>query len=126
MKKGIINKAIEEAKKSKYYPYKIGAVVFKNSSIISWGHNEIRSSRIHPKHKIWENSLHAEQAALIGLDWEKLNNVSIFVCRLTRSNKFAMARPCDNCMSLLRHIGIKKVYYTVNNDYIEEVKIRKI
>lgn len=103
--------AIEEAEKSNCR-YKVGAVVFKNSSILSSGHNAKRANSIHPKYQVWPHSLHAEQAALLGLDWHKLKNASIFVLRLTKAQKLSLAKPCQTCQNLLAFVGIKKVFYT--------------
>ena len=41
----------------------------------------------------------------------------IFVARVQReSGRFTIAKPCDNCQTMLRSYGVKKVYYTVDND----------
>ena len=60
---GIIKLCLLESEKSNYR-FKIGAVVFKGSRILSSGHNEIRSVRyINNRYKTYLNTLHAEQAA---------------------------------------------------------------
>lgn len=80
----VIKCAMNEAKKSNYNP-QIGAVVFKGKRIYGSGHNGIRSSSISMKHKKWEESLHAEQAAMLNLDWNKLKGCSIFVYRTNKN-----------------------------------------
>jgi len=112
IKAGVMKRGLEEAEASKCYPYRIGAVVFRNSAILSSGHNARRGHSIHPKYQAWADSLHAEQAALLGLDWARLKGCSIFVVRLTQGGDFSLARPCKTCMGLLHHVGIKKVFYT--------------
>ena len=67
----IIKTAIEEAKKSTCHP-RIGAVIFKGKRILSKGFNDIRSSSIPLKHRKWVESLHAEQSALLKVDWNTL------------------------------------------------------
>lgn len=113
MTSGILKLAIEEAERSDYR-FRIGAVVFKGSRIMSSGHNGIRSSRIHPLHKNYNNSLHAEQDAILNIkDWSTLKGCSILVIKISKSKGImSMAKPCDMCQSLLRHVGIKTMYYS--------------
>jgi len=41
----------------------------------------------------------------------------VFVCRVKRgSKKIGLARPCEDCQRVLKAVGIKKVYYTINNN----------
>jgi len=40
----------------------------------------------------------------------------VFVCRVKRgSKKIGLARPCGDCQRILRAVGVKKVYYTINS-----------
>jgi deoxycytidylate deaminase len=113
MNAGIVKRALEEAEISPYYPYKIGAVIFSKNRILGSGHNDIRCNSIHPKYKNFENSLHAEQAAILSVkDWSVLKGSSIFVIRMNLTGNISMAKPCDMCMSMIKHVGIKKIYYT--------------
>ena len=69
---GIIKRCLEECEKSQYR-FHIGAVIFNSKRIISSGHNGIRSSvNIKNKYKKFKNSLHAEQAALMNIEWNKV------------------------------------------------------
>lgn len=110
---GIIKRCLEECEKSTYR-FRIGAVIFKGSRIISSGHNGIRSvSQIKDKFKKYENSLHAEQAALISIDWNKVKGCSILVMKISPSKgTLSMALPCEMCRAILNHVGIKNIYYT--------------
>ena len=122
--KGIINLAIAEAEKSTYR-FKIGAVIFKGKRIISSGHNGIRSSaNIKNKFKNYINSLHAEQAALMNIDWCKVKGCSIFVAKVShRHGLISMASPCDMCRSILSHVGINTIYYADSNGQIVREEI---
>jgi len=118
IKNSILNRAIDEAEKSKHN-YRIGAVVFKGAKIFGVGHNAFRSNGIHPKYQVWKGSLHAEQAAVLGLDWAKLKGTSMLVVRVTKTGKLAMAKPCQVCMSLINYLGIKNLYYSDRNGTIQ-------
>ena len=110
---GIIKRCLEECEKSTYR-FRIGAVIFKGSRIISSGHNGIRSVfQIKNKFKKYENSLHAEQSALMNIDWSKVKGCSIPVMRNSPSKRIlGMSEPCETCMGILNHVGIKNIYYT--------------
>ena len=110
---GIIKRCLEECEKSTYR-FRIGAVIFKGSRIISSGHNGIRSSsQIKSKFKKYENSLHAEQAALMNINWNKVKGCSILVLKISKTKKqLSNAKPCPLCQKLLAHIGTHNIYYS--------------
>lgn len=118
----VIKRAINEINKSNY-DIKIGAVVFKGKRIYGSGHNGIRSSSISMKYKKWEESLHAEQAALLNLNWDKLKGCSILVYRTNKNGQLAMAKPCEMCQRLIKYVGIKNIYFTTNYG---EIKLEKV
>lgn len=117
---GILNKAIKEAKKSNLPIFRIGAVVFKGNRVISFGHNKKGiCTKIHPRYRNIYDTVHAEQNAIIKVkNWDKLKDTSILVIRLCRSNVLSMAYPCEMCLDLIRHVGIKEIYYTNHNSEI--------
>ena len=124
---GIIKRCLEECEKSTYR-FRIGAVIFKGSRIISSGHNGIRSvSQIKDKFKKYENSLHAEQAALMNIDWNKVKGCSILVMKISPSKGIlSMSKPCEICQKLLEHIGIKTIYYSNEKGEIVREKLENL
>ena len=123
---GIIKLCLLESEKSNHR-FKIGAVVFKGSRILSSGHNEIRSSNIPSKHKLYNNSVHAEQAALLGTDWNKLKGCSILVMRCSKTKgSLSNAKPCSLCQKLLAHIGIRNIYYSNEIGEIVHAKLEDL
>ena len=122
LRAGIIKRCLEECETSTYR-FKMGAVIFNKKAIISSGHNDIRSSSIPDKYKVWPNSIHAEQDALLGTDWNKLKGCSILVMKCSKTLKqLSNAKPCPMCMKVLEHVGIKDIYYS--NEQGEIVKVR--
>ena len=121
----VLNTAIEEAVKSTHHP-RIGAVVFKGKRIFGSGHNGIRSSNIPMKHRNWVESLHAEQAALLDLDWNKLKGCSMLVVRVSKTGVFGICKPCPMCSKIINHVGIKTVYYTNEQGEIVSVKANNL
>ena len=123
---GIIKLCLLESEKSNYR-FKIGAVVFKGNRILSSGHNEIRSSNIPSKHNLYINSVHAEQAALLGTDWNKLKGCSILVMRCSKTKgNLSNAKPCPLCQKLLAHIGIRNIYYSNEIGEIVHAKLEDL
>ena len=107
----VIETALEECSKSTFR-LKIGAVIFKGKRILGKGHNDIRSCSLSMKHRHWEESIHAEQSALLNLDWNKLKGCSILVMRISKKGKLGMCKPCPMCEKLIKHVGLKNIYYT--------------
>lgn len=117
---GIINRCIEEALRSDY-KFKMGAVIFDKKRILSCGYNQIRScSFIRRDKRKWENSLHAEQAAILrASSYKILDGASILIMKISKSEHcLSNARPCDYCLASLEYVGIKKIYYTDSNGEI--------
>lgn len=121
----VLNTAIEEAGKSTHHPH-IGAVVFKGKRIFGSGHNGIRSSSLPMKHRHWEESLHAEQAALLNLDWDKLKGCSMLVVRVSKTGMFGICKPCPMCSKIINHVGIKNVYYSNEQGEIVSAKAKTL
>lgn len=67
---------------------------------------------------------HAELSALLPLmnrkniEW---NKVKLYIYRETKDGVKSMARPCPSCQRLIRNLGIKKIFYTTENGYIQEI-----
>jgi len=111
---GILKAAIKIAEKSSHHKCKIGAVIFKGSRIFAVGNNNIRScSLVSKKYKTYENSLHAEQAAILNTSRKSLKGSDILVIRLSADKEFLrMARPCQMCMNFIQYVGIKNIWYS--------------
>lgn len=119
---GVFKLGIQRAEESDVF-FRIGAVIFKGSRIISSGKNEFKNSGVPYKYRKTKLSIHAEQAALEGIDWRKLKGCSIFVIRVNRSGKISMAYPCEYCIKTLNHVGIRWIYYTNRNGEVKRVKL---
>lgn len=121
---GIVKRCLKEIEKSNNPNYKFGAVIFKNGRIINSGHNQFRSSSIPRKYKKFEDSLHAEQAAILGIDWGILKNASILVMKTNRSGNFSISFPCSYCYNSLKYVGVKWIFYTNRKGEIMKEKIK--
>ena len=98
--------------------YKHGAVLVKGGSVINTSCNKNRlvsfGSRFCTEHE-GTPTLHAELGAILGLDRSITEGASIYVCRVGKDNGFRLSKPCSMCTAAMQHVGIKKVYWTIDN-----------
>ena len=120
-------KAVSEL--SDYPIHKLGCCVVKGHRIISSGCNS--KSKCHPiqakldteKYGVeCAGKCHAEISALLPLIRDKvdLKGSAIYIYRQHKNGTLAMARPCSSCQKVIRELGIKKVFYTIENGYAVE------
>ena len=123
--KCIIRRSIQLAGLSTNDKYRLGAVVFKGSRIISEGYNKFRSCGIPSIYKKYPLTLHAEQDCINNVNWKKLKGKSILVVRINKHDELLLAHPCKYCMNTIKHIGIKNIYYSDNKGNIIREKVCK-
>lgn len=105
----IINLAIREARKSPCR-FRMGAVIWNKSFIASSGHNN--PFKTHPKSNVPWKTVHAEFAAILGVEPHHLAGASIYIHRLKRNGSPGLAKPCSYCQMLLDAVGIINVEYS--------------
>jgi deoxycytidylate deaminase len=111
--------AKKESRKNTTHRIKVGAVITKNGRVLSLGHN---LAKTHPA--IGTYQIHAEAAAIIAARHE-LMGASIWVYRETADGIPGMAKPCSDCMALIIHSGIERVYYSHSEfPYFDFIKLR--
>lgn len=105
--------AFKQAAKSEHDQHKLGATIVKGHRILATGFNQLRSSSVTKT-----NTLHAEAAAILQLLKERrledLSGAELYVTRFTRGGAVGLARPCSQCMALIRSVGIAEVHYTTD------------
>ena len=97
-----------------------GAVLARGASVINVSKNKnnfcsfgrrFRKGDIQPGH----STVHAELGSILGIDRRKTEGADIYVARVGKKGDFKMSKPCPMCESALRHVGIRRVIYTINN-----------
>ena len=120
-------KAVSEL--SDFKQHHIGAVAVSKHKIISSGYNSNKTNPIQKRfnaHRFDVDSrhtVHAELHCLLPLINRKdinFSDVSLYIYRRHKSGELALARPCASCEALIRSLGIRNIYYTGNNSYINE------
>jgi len=82
--------------------YRLGAVGLRSDGAI------VTSSNI--PHRVPEPNTHAERRLVKKLNWGS----TVYVVRIKRDGKLAIARPCKKCQSAMLLRGIQRVYYSIN------------
>src|SRR5690349_19301560 len=95
--------------------FRLGAVLVKKNRVLSWGINKMKRS--HPAQLKYSDvpfltGLHAELHTCIGLTEEDLTGASIYVARLLKSGRTALALPCGGCRRFLQEAGVREAFYT--------------
>lgn len=106
----------------------IGCIAVYKHKVISTGCNKEKTNPLQAKYNIYrftENSphkIHAEIDCLSSLISSNIDfsKISLYIYRQTKDGNLALAKPCASCMALIRHLGIKHIYYTTNNSYCYE------
>lgn len=121
-----LDEAINYAKNSNL-SHKHGCVIVYGDEIISRGYNKKCSS-------LKNYSIHAEIDAINRLNKKYktkkiLSKCSLYVIRIRNGFNFSdddthdclkMSKPCMNCASKINKIGIKNVYYSVDDNYVPD------
>ena len=105
--------------KKSTYCHRLGAVVVKKNRIIGMGFN--KPFKTHPKSGNRFKTVHAELDAILGIDAEELKGSTVYVYRETKDGLPANARCCKHCEEMLKLVGVKKICYTIDKTYKEEV-----
>lgn len=132
-KKSLTRKIILNQKKLSYFSlaynmacksqsrFRLGAVVVHKRRVVSTGFNCM--GKTHPimrkfsKHN-WLGGIHAEIHACLGIPLRDLSHSSIYICRILKNGNKALSNPCNTCQRFMISIGIKNVYYTINENDI--------
>lgn len=110
-----LNLLKDKARKS-VVQYKMAACIIKNNKIIGKPRtNSLNHAEVNVINNLIINN---------SLNNKKQKNYSILVIRLDKHGSTGNARPCLNCLELMKKTGIHKIYYSIENDIIisENVK----
>lgn len=109
---------------------RIGCVAVYSHRIISTGFNSKKTNPIQKKYNrcrfdgdAGKHTLHAEIKCLFPLLSNKdidFSRVTLYIYRQHKNGTLAMAKPCPSCMSLIKDLGIRDIYYTGEGSYVRE------
>ena len=117
----LLEKACELARKSSCKK-KHGAIIAKGNTILSYGKNNRRTQM--RNYNFGHFECHAELDAIMRAT--KLEGANMYVVRVSKTGVIGNSRSCTSCIKLMRHYGIKKVFYTKNKDEYSVEKVNKM
>lgn len=98
------------------------------NKVIAVGYNQLKTSPVQKKYNkyrmgefpphVHNDTLHAEIDALnkgsyLNVDWK---DVIIYVGRADKAGNPRLAKPCPACLEAIKERGIKRIYYTTNEN----------
>ena len=106
--------------------FRLGAVLAKKNRVISTGYNDMRKTHTlmqkYNRDKTWAPGLHAEVDACIGVPAADIDGADMYVVRILKDGRLAMAKPCRICQRFILDVGIRRVYYSFSDEGWEELE----
>ena len=101
--------------------YRHGALLLRGSNIIGLSMNKNRHAKFGNRFRdrnCGHATHHAELGCVLGIDRKKTTGSTMYVCRIGKGGEFRLSKPCSMCAAVLRHVGVKRVFYSIDNKTI--------
>lgn len=123
----LLIKAIEEHPFKKEMGFLHSSLIVRGGSVLAIGVNMPNQNGFIRSYSNFEtNQVHSEFHCVNQIRRKiDLNGCAMYNCRITRSNKVAISKPCPACSQMIINYGFKKVVYTTDIG-IEVLKISEI
>lgn len=109
-----LNLALYYARRSPIKSFQTGAVIFDREGLVSAGWAHYSALLTLKKFR----SIHAELHATLRAPRERLIGSTVYVGMIRRkSGNVGVARPCENCLSILHEVGVKEAVFTSDEGY---------
>lgn len=114
---------------SDFMKTRLGAVLIYKGKVMSIGWNSNKTSPLQKNLNRFRDipvdcskahhTLHAEVACLtkakdLDIDWGR---ASIFIYRVKKDGSAGLSYPCKGCISLIKSMGIKNIYFSTENGW---------
>jgi tRNA(Arg) A34 adenosine deaminase TadA len=126
MRDFILNRAVQEAKRSLVQRGKVGAVVFDRRYLLGAGRAHFCGRTRYPAallHRRWPSSVHAEMAALLDAG-PAARGADLLVVRMRDDGSLGMALPCPWCWSYLVFCRVATCHYSDQQGQVVAVKVQ--
>ena len=120
------NLARNVAFNSEYGKIRHGALLIKGGSIINTCYNKDKFCAFGTRFRDPDRghaTIHAELGCILGLDRSVTRGSTVYVARVGKLGNMKISKPCEMCEEVLRHVGVRKVVYTIND---KEVGVYKL
>lgn len=114
------------AHNSEYGKIRHGALLTKGGSVINTCHNKDKFCSFGTRFRDPSRghaTIHAEIGCILGLPRSVTSGADVYVCRINKQGQFRNSKPCAMCHEVLKHVGVRRVYYTAGEDVVEMYKL---
>lgn len=121
--------AKQASSKSDFGKCHTGAVAIYNNKVLAFGWNSNKTSSLQARYNkergfdgySFRSSIHAEMMVVNKIKYLDIDfsQIRVFVWR--GQEKPMLSKPCAACEKAIRDLGIRRVFYTGNSSYIEEI-----
>jgi len=121
-KKRFFDLAARVAENAAQGGYKHGAILVRGNIVLNASHNKNAYTRFGERFRRRDKgdaTHHAELGCILGLDRSVTRGADVYVVRVGRSGNLLLSKPCDMCEAALRHVGVRRVYYSLNDGNFE-------
>lgn len=102
--------ALDILSRSTYKISKLGAVIYDNFGIISWGWNHWY---LNDGNYDTPPTIHAEVHAITRANRKRMRgSIMVIACKMRSEKNVHLAMPCEKCMKRIIKVGIKKIIFT--------------
>lgn len=124
-----LNIAKNQSEISKFYKFKIGAVLVIKGRIITRGYNSTKSHPLQKRYNIERlnvnnnapHYLHAEMDVLNKAKGIDLKNAELFIYHINSLGEQKMARPCAACMKAIKEHEVGIIHYSTPDGFATEI-----
>ena len=121
-KKRFFELATRVAENAAQHGYRHGAILVRGNVVLNASHNKNAYARFGERFRRrdkGDDTHHAELGCILGLDRSVTRGADVYVVRVGRSGNLLLSKPCDMCEAALRHVGVRRVYYSLNDGNFE-------
>jgi tRNA(Arg) A34 adenosine deaminase TadA len=121
-KKRFFDLATRVAQNAAQNGYRHGAILVRGNAVLNASHNKNAYTRFGERFRRRDKgdaTHHAELGCILGLDRSVTRGADVYVVRVGRSGNLLLSKPCDMCEAALRHVGVRRVYYSLNDGNFE-------
>lgn len=125
-KRKLFDVAARAALMSTREKFRHGAVLAHHNTVLSVGCNDLRPTKFGARFRsveLGQATVHAELGCILNMSREHTHNADVYVVRLNPRGKMRNSRPCDMCQAALRFVGVKRVFYSLDEDQFDVIKL---
>ena len=125
-RKRLIELATRVAESSENKDYRHGAILVKGNNVLNAASNKNAHARFGKRFRRRDKgnpTYHAELGCILGLDRSVTRGADLYVVRVGRAGTLRLSKPCHMCEAALKHVGVRRVYYSINENEFGCVKL---